>query len=83
MKYEVSERWTTTDDDIYFVHNYTDFREEIYFSVNGDQEESKIDAGTFVSGSSTMENGDHLIINTTDAHEIHWVVNGKPENQMI
>lgn len=30
-----------------------------------------------------MDNGDNLIVNTTDTQEIQWVVNGKPQNQMI
>ena len=38
MKYTLSEKWEPTDKDIYFVHNFTDVRAEINFTVtmNGD-----------------------------------------------
>jgi len=33
MKYTLSEKWEPTDKDIYFVHNFTDVRAEINFTV--------------------------------------------------
>jgi len=37
MQLSLSERWTKDDKDIYFVHNFTDIREEIKVTVDGDE----------------------------------------------
>ena len=34
MQYSMSERWEVTDQAIYFVHNFSDIRAEVNFSVS-------------------------------------------------
>lgn len=82
MKYKVSEKWTLDDQDIVFVHNFTDVRENITFAINGNQDDL-IANETYVSGSTSMENGMNLVLNDTETREITFVVNGKPEPRMI
>mmetsp|Transcript_58622 Transcript_58622/g.80476 ORF Transcript_58622/g.80476 Transcript_58622/m.80476 type:complete len:241 (+) Transcript_58622:2328-3050(+) len=81
MHYEVSEKWTKDDLDVYLVHNFTDVREAVNFTVNGDIDQ-QIANDTFMAG-LPMNNGQNLVLNDTETREIHWVVNGKPSNRLI
>jgi len=81
MKFEMSERWETDDLNVYFVHNFTDVREAVYFDIDADENQRM--ANDTYNEAYPMNSGQNLVLNDTDTREIYFVANGKPEPRMI
>lgn len=73
MRFDLSSRWTTTDKNLYLVHNFTDIRAQVEFKTAG----LTIENGTLLDKASTeWETGDNVVYNETN-REIHFAINGK------
>ena len=68
-----SERWEATDKPIYLVHNWTDVRAAIDFTVDG----KKRDNDTIDADSNNWVIGDHVVYNETAVRETHLIITGK------
>jgi len=77
MKVTLSERWTESDQSIYFVHNFTDVREAFDVKVNN----LKIDDPPYLNDTilfpKDYQLGNNVIFPTNDVREFHFIVNGK------
>ena len=73
MTMTISENYEETDEPIYFVHNYTEFREEISLTIDGVKSEND----TIASNPDDWVPGQYIHYNDSQHRELHWVVNGK------
>jgi hypothetical protein len=73
MSMTLSENWNATDKPIYFVHNYTEYREKIELTLDGVLQ----DNDTIDSDPNNWVPGQYVHYNDAAKQELHWVVNGK------
>lgn len=79
MQMTLSERWSPSDSEIYFVFNFTDVRAEVKFTTAG-----KVTPNDTIRTDSNepRESGINMVYNQTDVREIHTIVNGKNPNKL-
>jgi hypothetical protein len=78
MRVEVSEKWQPNDHDIFFVTNYTDFREA--FNVTTDYGKGvQIPTGTLDLNNydDDYKSGESTFNNNYDSTQYEFVINGK------
>lgn len=84
MKFEVSERWETTDLTTYFNMNFTETREAVNFTTGYGGGVQILNETLINKRSTELETGDNWILNDTETREINFVVNGRnPDNREI
>jgi hypothetical protein len=77
MTVHLSERWVESDQSIYFVHNFTDVRQQMDVSINN----LPIDSPNFLNDTigfpKDYQFGNNVLYNDTEIREWHFIVNGK------
>jgi hypothetical protein len=84
----LSENWVEGDKSVYFVHNFTDSRENITVELNNDNTDGWVEArnDSIAYLESGWKNGQNVVYNETDediwwgGRALHFIVNGHNDN---
>ncbi|CDW80878.1 ipt tig domain containing protein [Stylonychia lemnae] len=74
MQIDLSNRWTTSDKDIYFMYNFTDVRAKVEF-ISGESIQNN--ATLLNKVQNMLQTGDNVVYNDSETREIHTIFNGR------
>ena len=74
MQVSLSPHWKETDQDVYFVFNFTDVRAKYDFLTGGDNIKNETIKST---DGNVLQTGANIVYNDTAVREVHLLINGK------